>query len=197
VLSCLLIVSRHARRFVLLPASRLSFHHRHSQPSKSHQIISFADPHPSTLLESYRFKNIAGRQHSRRSGLRKFRRANFPHSPKPFPYLATSLLLPCFLVLKSFSCNTYAPPCKCCKQKTYGSAKPFRCNTYKKHRGGGTLCSSSPSFTLSDRRSAAVPERRSRPGRDVPTLPIRQASTHRRGIIGPAASVSAKKASQE
>src|SRR5258708_39240192 len=21
----------------------------------------------------------------------------------------------------------------CCKQKTYGSAKPFRCNTYKKH----------------------------------------------------------------
>src|SRR5712664_404306 len=26
---------------------------------------------------------------------------------------------------------------KCCKQKTYALAKPFRCNTYKKHGGGG------------------------------------------------------------
>ncbi len=34
-----------------------------------------------------------------------------------------------------FSCNTYGSPRKCCKQKTYGTAKPFRCNTYKKHRG--------------------------------------------------------------
>src|SRR5260370_23204711 len=24
----------------------------------------------------------------------------------------------------------------CCKQKTYGLAKPFRCNTYKKHGWG-------------------------------------------------------------
>ena len=39
--------------------------------------------------------------------------------------------------LKSFSCNTYGSPRKCCKQKTYGLAKPFRCNTYKKH--GGSL----------------------------------------------------------
>src|SRR5260370_691848 len=37
---------------------------------------------------------------------------------------------------KSFSCNTYGPPRKCCKQKTYGLSKPFRCNTYKKHGGG-------------------------------------------------------------
>src|SRR6267154_5635067 len=27
---------------------------------------------------------------------------------------------------------------KCCKQKTYGKAKPFRCNTYKK-RGRGAV----------------------------------------------------------
>src|SRR5260370_11674669 len=40
---------------------------------------------------------------------------------------------------KSFSCNTYGPPRKCCKQKTYALAKPFRCNTYKKHRGVGLL----------------------------------------------------------
>jgi len=37
--------------------------------------------------------------------------------------------------LKSFNCNTYGSPRKCCKQKTYGLAKPFRCNTYKKHGG--------------------------------------------------------------
>src|SRR6266851_10003998 len=34
--------------------------------------------------------------------------------------------------VKSFSCNTYGSPRKCCKQKTYGLANPFRCNTYKK-----------------------------------------------------------------
>ncbi len=34
--------------------------------------------------------------------------------------------------LKSFSCNTYESPRKCCKQKTYAKAKPFRCNTYTK-----------------------------------------------------------------
>ncbi len=39
-------------------------------------------------------------------------------------------------LLNFFSCNTYGPPRKCCKQKTYGLAKPFRCNTYKKHGVG-------------------------------------------------------------
>src|SRR6266403_1425762 len=38
---------------------------------------------------------------------------------------------------KSFSCNTYGSPRKCCKQKTYGLTKPFRCSTYKKHGGQG------------------------------------------------------------
>jgi hypothetical protein len=135
---------------------------------KSFPVNLFADSHPLTPVGSIFYKNIRGRGYSRRS-------------PSP----------------KSFRCNTYRSSRKCCKQKTYDLAKPFRCNTYKKHGGGGTLCSSSPSFTLSDRRSAAVPERRSRPGRDVPTLAIRQASTHRRAIIGPAASTSAKKASLE
>jgi len=40
---------------------------------------------------------------------------------------------------KSFSRNTYGPPRKCCKQKTYTIAKSFSCNTYKKQGGGGTL----------------------------------------------------------
>lgn len=41
--------------------------------------------------------------------------------------------------IKSFSCNTYEPPRKCCKQKTYVLTKPFRCTTYKKTGGGGGL----------------------------------------------------------
>jgi len=39
--------------------------------------------------------------------------------------------------LNSFRINTYEIPRKCCNQRTYGKAKPFRCNTYKKQRGGG------------------------------------------------------------
>src|SRR5882724_2219269 len=49
-------------------------------------------------------------------------RSNF-HSPYTLPSSASC---------KSFSCNTYGSPRKCCKQKTYSSRKPFRCNTYKK-----------------------------------------------------------------
>src|SRR5712664_665210 len=40
---------------------------------------------------------------------------------------------------KSFSCNTYGSPRKCCKQKTYGKTNSFRCNTYKKQGEGGAL----------------------------------------------------------
>ena len=39
-----LIVAHHARLFVLLPASPLSFHPLHARPAKSHRIMSFADP---------------------------------------------------------------------------------------------------------------------------------------------------------
>jgi len=48
-----------------------------------------------------------------------------PTCPDPVRVAAHS----CF---KSFTCNTYGSPRKCCKQKTYGTAKPFRCNTYRK-----------------------------------------------------------------
>ena len=37
--------------------------------------------------------------------------------------------------LSLFRINTYGPPRKCCKQKTYAMTKPFRCNTYKKTGG--------------------------------------------------------------
>ncbi len=46
--------------------------------------------------------------------------------------------------LKSFSCNTYGFPRKCCKQKTCGRAKPFRYNTYKKQGGGGIMVNQLP-----------------------------------------------------
>ena len=62
----------------------------------------------------------------------------FPPSPDENPVTATperTVLTP--YCHKSFSCNIYGSPRKCCKQKTYGLAKPFRCNTYKKQGGGG------------------------------------------------------------
>src|SRR5438876_3821388 len=44
--------------------------------------------------------------------------------------------LRCFILPKSFICNIYAPPRKCCKQKTYAQPTPFRCNIYAKPGGG-------------------------------------------------------------
>src|SRR6266850_2072342 len=59
-----------------------------------------------------------------------------------------------------FRCNTYEPSRKCGKQKTYRKPKSFRCNTYKKHGGGGavmanqTRASFNPHDTLQSRSSA-------------------------------------------
>src|ERR1700686_5501102 len=49
---------------------------------------------------------------------------------------------------KSLSCNTYGPPRKRCNQKTYGQAKPFRCNTYNKHGGWGCPLDSISIFSI-------------------------------------------------
>src|SRR5713101_9647969 len=103
----------HPRQTLVSSSRRVSI--SYPLPSKSHGIISFADPHSLTPIESYPYKNIGGR--GRRSDVLTFRRADVPYPPK------------------SFSCNTYGSPRKCCKQKTYGPAKPFRCNTYKKQGG--------------------------------------------------------------
>src|SRR6266852_1834430 len=72
-------------------------------------------------------------QHSRRPLASSLGLAPISHSQSP-------ILLPtdhCPLTtsnywVKPFSCNTYASLRKCCKQKTYGQAKSFTCNTYKK-----------------------------------------------------------------
>src|SRR5882762_349825 len=75
--------------------------------AKSHGIISFTDPHPLTLLKSYRFKNRGGR---------------VQELLVSSPYFLTSLP-PYFRIPKSFICNTYGPPHKYCKQKTYDSGQ--------------------------------------------------------------------------
>jgi len=62
-------------------------------------------------------------------------------SPSNFPKILSPqifALSPTLSLYKSFSCNTYGSPRKCCKQKTYSITKSFRCNTYKK-RGGHIL----------------------------------------------------------
>src|SRR5580693_4305571 len=63
----------------------------------------------------------------------------------------------------SFSCNTYGFRRKCCKQKTYGMAKSFRCNTYEK-RGGEWRPEANPDFQSSVYvgRENNIPEQRRR-----------------------------------
>ena len=52
------------------------------------------------------------------------------HSPSPLYAPISSSLSPSTATLMD-------PPRKCCRQKTYSKAKPFRCNTYKKPGGRG------------------------------------------------------------
>jgi hypothetical protein len=61
-----------------------------------------------------------------------------PHGPlyTDLPRSCRATAHSCF---KSFTCNTCEPSRKCCKQKTYVSAKSLRCNTYKKHGEGVQL----------------------------------------------------------
>jgi hypothetical protein len=74
-----------------------------SRKSLRHNLLS--DPHPLNLYPTIFYKNMPGRGYSRYSDVETFQRADNldPH--------------------KSFSCNTYRSPSKCCKQKTYGSAR--------------------------------------------------------------------------
>jgi hypothetical protein len=66
-----------------------------------------------------------------------------PNSSKIFPSLPVTFLAT-ERPRKSFSCNTYGSPRKCCKQKTYSMAKPFRCNTYKKQGEEGGIFNHHP-----------------------------------------------------
>ena len=58
-----------------------------------------------------------------------------PRSPSIFSKIFPSDAItfsPTLRFPKSFRCNAYGNPRKCCKQKTYAPAKRFGCNTYKK-----------------------------------------------------------------
>jgi hypothetical protein len=60
------------------------------------------------------------------------------------------------LLPNSFSCNTYRPLRKCCKQKIYTKPNSFRCNTYKKPgRGVSALLLNVPTFKRSNAFSAS------------------------------------------
>ncbi len=97
----------------VLPVPRFSGSGAEGSPNSfRHNLLS--DPHPLTPIVSIFYENIGGRG------------ASTIPSPSTFEFQP-----PC--LPKSFSCNTYGPPRQCCKQKTYSLAKPFRCNTYKKH----------------------------------------------------------------
>ena len=61
------------------------------------------------------------------------------HSPNSPLSTSNSQPFPFSTPPKSFICNIYAPPRKCCKQKTYAQTKPFRCNIYAKPGGGVEL----------------------------------------------------------
>jgi hypothetical protein len=80
----------------LSPNVSSKLHH----PPNSLRLNLFADPHPLTPIVSIFYKN---------SGVRG-----------PFPMLGRSDLNNVSRSAKFFRCNTYEPPRKCCKQKTYG-----------------------------------------------------------------------------
>ena len=100
----------------------------HSLFHKPFVFISFADTHPLTTTESYRYKITGGEGVS--------------------IAITISSTLPAH---KSFRCNTYGLPCKYCKQRVYAVAKFSRCNTYKKH--GVPPLSQVPFSSLFSRRS--------------------------------------------
>ena len=111
---------------------------------KSFPLISFTDPHPLTLLESYRFKNRVER------GIRTFGRLHRWSSRCPGP--------------KSFRRSTCAQPHRRLILSGLlticGGSKSLRCNTYKKHGGRGRHEPRSPETRhspLNTRRCSLVP----------------------------------------
>jgi hypothetical protein len=85
---------------------------------------------------------------------RRFRpgRKGLPSFQSVSPVLLHSRPIAAACCFKSFSCNTYVSPRKCCKQRTYGLAKSFRCNTYKKQG-----CTPRRSDVQTCRRSGVFP----------------------------------------
>src|SRR5260370_6013428 len=127
------VVSRYIRR----PAASL----RHLTKHPSPKLLYFLHLQDRDARNSFRFRSYENCRVSLAFSSRPLDAQTFRHSL--LSGLVTSLP-PYFFFPNSFSCNTYASPRKCCKQKTYGKAKPFRCNTYKKLGGTPPSGVSSP-----------------------------------------------------
>ena len=93
---------------------------RSASAPNSFGIISFADHYPVNYVLSYRYRD---------------------HSGEGVPVSGTVKNTSCTILVqcKSFRCNISEPPPKCCKQRTCVISKSFKCNTHKKHRGGGVI----------------------------------------------------------
>ncbi len=99
------------------------------------------------------------------------------HCPLPYPAPVRVTAHYCF---KSFTCNTYELPRKCCKQRTYTRPKSFKCNTYKKPVGAPPTLpplrgkrSSSSSSVFVNGACQACPERLGdRAGALIPLLSL-------------------------
>jgi hypothetical protein len=98
-------------------------------PRNSFALISFTDPHPLTLLKSYRFKKRGGE-----GVFQTFRRVDVPTSHPLSPLDATLMDRPASVANKRLTVVT----------------KPFKCNTYKKQ--GGYPLQVSYRFTSTFRR---------------------------------------------
>ncbi len=99
-------------------------------------------------------------RHARRASFKDPRpeRASRVDLPVPSRYLS-----PALRPHKSFSCNTYGSPRKCCGQKTYGLAKPLN-DTYKKPGEGavGNVFPHRGAFNTASHLPYALPSSASR-----------------------------------
>ncbi len=119
------VMNRHQPRALPLPARLFNVQtFRHSNvlttfTPNSFPLNSLADPHPLNPVASILYKKGGGRGAFLGFQLSTVQPSNIPTWLDP----------------KLFTCNTYEPLRKCCKQKTYSETKSFRCNTYKKQGG--------------------------------------------------------------
>src|SRR6266481_2881575 len=128
-----------------IPVPRRSF-------PKFHGMISFADPHPLTLLESYRFKNIAGKG----SLSIPYPAFSISHSPYTLPSSASRKSCICHSYENTGGVGVFFP-----FWLALNSDEGFNQSSMRK--GDSSLI-----LPTDHRSSASVVERRSRPGQDCP-----------------------------
>jgi len=114
VLFSFVYIASHPRLVFTFPSLRPVAPTHYSR--KPFTVNVFADPYPLTPVTSTFYKN---------GGRGPLFLTSLPH----YPFTSSSL--------SPFPATFVDRHAKCYKQKTYASAKPFRCNIYKKRGGGG------------------------------------------------------------